>query len=305
MSHSSRPQLLGDAQYRMLCDRVREHCGLSFGPESRYLVEKRVGRRMEQLGIASAASYLYELRRADAGRGELLALIDELTTNETFFFREARQLRALIHEIVPERALQSDRPVHIWSAGCASGEEPYTIVMMALEAGLVPGRDLRVYASDIAPSVLTRARRGLYRPTSFRETPEAMREKYFVEKDGLFRIADDVKRHVDFIQLNLLHDEKLGLLGRLDVILCRNVIIYFDAGSKQRVVGTFHDRLQPGGYLLLGHSESLVTLSTAFELCHLREDLVYRRAGHGGRDPWHRLADEARADVEAGQRWER
>ena len=304
-SRLDRTPLLGDAQYRMLCDRVREHCGLNFGQDSRYLVEKRVARRQESLGISSVAAYLYELRRGDSGREELVELVDELTTNETYFFREVRQLRALIHEIVPERRLQHpDRPVTIWSAGCASGEEPYSVVMMALEAGLRPGTDLRVYASDIAPSVLARARRGTYRTASFRETSQLMREKYFTEKDGEFRIHDDVKKHVDFIQLNLMDAERIELLGQVDVVLCRNVIIYFDQETKARVIQTFHDRLRPGGYLLLGHSESLVTLSTAFELCHLREDLVYRRplTGQDRIDPWRRLAEQATAEVEARER---
>ena len=304
----SRESLLGDAQYRMLCDRVRQHCGLDFGADARYLVEKRVARRVDEIGALSVAYYLYELRTGPQGSAELAALVDELTTNETFFFREVQQLRALIQEVLPERRLRdADRPVHVWSAGCSSGEEPYTIVMMALEAGLVPGRDLRIYASDLAPSVLTRARRGVYRPSAFRETPDALREKYFTEKDGLFLIHDDVKKHVEFLQLNLLDESKIDLLGSLDVILCRNVIIYFDQETKARVIETFHDRLRPGGYLLLGHSESLVTLSTAFELCHLREDLVYRRAVHGEArtDPWRKLADQAIAEVETRDRGSR
>jgi len=198
--------------------------------------------------------------------------------------------------MIPELLLRrSERPVQIWSAGCASGEEPYTVVMMALEAGLVPGRDLRVYASDISTSVLAKARRGVYRPASFRETSEAMREKYFVDKDGLLRVHDDVKKHVDFIHVNLLDASRVALLGVMDVVLCRNVIIYFDQQTKKRVIDTFYDRLRPGGYLLLGHAESLLTLSSAFELCHLRNDLVYRRpiAGEARTDPWHRLAGAA------------
>ena len=305
MIRRSTTPLLSDAQYRMLCDRVRSYCGLSFLEASRYMVEKRVAKRIEELGASSIGTYLYELRRPGSGREELDALVDELTTNETFFFREVRQLRALIREIVPERRLQdADRPVHIWSAGCSSGEEPYSIVMMALEAGLVPGRDLRVYASDIAPSVLKRARRGVYRPSSFRECPDHLRRKYFHEKDGLFRIQDDVKKHVDFIRLNLMDAAKIDLIGRMDVILCRNVIIYFDQEKKQQVIGTFYDRMQPGGYLLLGHAESLVALSTAFELCHLREDLVYRRAAIGETrvDPWRRLAGQAAVDVALGSK---
>ena len=282
MIGNAREALLGDAQYRMLCNRVRDYCGLNFRDDSRYLVEKRVAKRMECTGAPSVASYLYELRRSAPGSDELAELVDELTTNETYFFRELDQLRALISEIVPDRRLGAeDRPVHIWSAGCSTGEEPYTIAMLALEAGLVPGRDLRIYASDISPSVLKAARRGVYRRASFRETPDAMRDKYFIEKGGGFQILDDVKKLVDFIQLNLLDASKIGLLGRMDVILCRNVIIYFDQETKERVIRTFYDHLEPGGYLLLGHSESLVTLSSAFELCHLRRDLVYRRPGPG------------------------
>lgn len=300
---------MNDAQYRLLCDLVRKHYGLHFSEDTRFLVEKRVARRLDQLGTTSVSSYLYELRRAGPGSDEMSALVDELTTNETYFFRELSQLRALIEEIVPERRLgrpdaRSDQPVHIWSAGCSSGEEPYTIVMMALEAGLVPGRDLRIYASDVAPSVLTKARRGVYRPASFRETPDVLRDKYFVEKDGQYRIHDEVKNCVDFIHLNLMDPAKIALLGRMDVILCRNVIIYFDHDTKKQVIDTFYDRMRPGGYLLLGHSESLITLSRSFELCHLRNDLVYRRPvpGEEKTDPWHRLAEQAVADSDGPAR---
>ncbi|MCA9511762.1 MAG: protein-glutamate O-methyltransferase CheR [Myxococcota bacterium] len=296
-----------DAQFRLLCDVVRAHAGLHFDEGTRYLVEKRVARRMQAVGATSLSAYLWSLRSPGPGSEELVALVDELTTNETYFFREIRQLRALVDEIVPERlvaggARRGRGPVQIWSAGCASGEEPYSIVMLALEAGLVPGRDLHVYASDIAPSVLTKARRGHYRPASFRETPDPLRDKYFVEKDGLFRIRDEVRACVDFIHLNLLDPSKIALLGAMDVILCRNVIIYFDAATKKRVIDTFYERLVPGGYLLLGHSESLITVSTAFELCHLRSDLVYRRPipGEERDDPWHRIAAHAAAAVDGG-----
>jgi chemotaxis protein methyltransferase CheR len=299
---------LGDAQFRLLCDLVRNHCGLHFVEDSRFLVEKRLARRIERVGATSISSYLYELRHLSPGCDELSALVDELTTNETYFFRELSQLRALVNEIIPERLMSrpsgsSPRPVNIWSAGCSSGEEPYTIVMMGLEAGLVPGRDFRVYASDIAPSVLTKARRGIYRPASFRETSDALREKYFQEKDAGHRITDDVKNHVDFIHLNLLDPQKIALLGRMDVVLCRNVIIYFDGDTKKQVIDTFYDRLLPGGYLLLGHSESLITLSSAFELSHLKNDLVYRRPipGEVRDDPWHRLAEQAVVSTGAAQ----
>lgn len=301
-------QKLTDAEFRMFREFFREHCGLHFGEDSRYLLEKRLARRVRELDLGSFASYHYLLRTDQHGDQELANVIDELTTNETYFFREMGQLRALVHEILPElldarRRVGAPPVVSIWSAGCSSGEEPYSIVMMARDAGFEPGRDLRVYASDISRRMLQKARQGVYRPASFRETAPALRRKYFTEKDGLFRISDDVKRDVVFTRLNLLDRARISLLGTMDVILCRNVIIYFDMDTKREVVQTFHEKLRPGGYLLLGHSESLINLSSAFELRHLRHDLVYRRPvpGEEPRDRWHAAAEAAIAAAERGE----
>jgi chemotaxis protein methyltransferase CheR len=295
---ASRTPPLTDAEFRMICELVRRHCGLHFQPDSRFLLEKRLQRRIQELDLGSFAAYHYLLQSDAAGERELSHLIDELTTNETYFFRERNQLRALIEEIVPElrgRRGALNTPVSIWSAGCSSGEEPYSIVMLAMEAGLEPGRDLRVYASDISRKVLQKARRGEYRPASFRDTRPELQKKYFTERDGCWRIADDVKRHVVFTHLNLMDRGRLSLLGSMDVILCRNVIIYFDLETKAGVIRTFEEKLRPGGYLLLGHSESLINISSAFELRHLKHDLVYRRprAGEAGRDLWHDAAAAA------------
>ena len=143
--------------------------------------------------------------------------------------------------------------------------------------------------------MLSRARQGTYREGAFRETEAGLRARYFAEKDGVWRISDEVKKHVDFLHLNLLDRGKVALLPALDVILCRNVLIYFDADGKRRVISMFEEKLRPGGYLLLGHSESLINITSAFELCHLKHDLVYRRPrpGEGGRDPWHEAAAAA------------
>jgi len=298
--------VLSDAEVRMFREFFREHCGLHFGEDSRYLLEKRLARRIRELDLGSFAAYHYLLRTDQHGDQELANVVDELTTNETYFFREVGQLRALVHEIVPElldakRSAGVPPVVSIWSAGCSSGEEPYSIVMMARDAGFEPGRDLRVYASDISRKVLAKARQGVYRPASFRETEPPIRRKYFAEKDGLFKISDEVKRDVVFTRLNLLDRSRIALLGTMDVILCRNVIIYFNLETKCEVIQTFHDKLRPGGYLLLGHSESLINLSSAFELRHLRHDLVYRRPvpGEGTPDRWHVAARAALAAAEA------
>ena len=296
---------ISDVQYRLLCDLLREECGLDFGESSRFVVEKRLRRRLESIGIDSFPAYLHRLRAARPGDNEMAELIDHLTTNETYFFREQNQLRALMQEILPEMILRrrgTSEPVRIWSAGCSSGEEPSSIVMLALEAGLDPARDIRVYASDISRSMLRKARSGIYREASFRDTPDALREIYFREKDGAYQITDDVKRHIDYVHLNLVDRRPWSLLGAMDVVLCRNVIIYFGDQTKRQLIQGFYDQLVPGGYLLLGHSESLVSLSNAFDLCTLKNDMVYRRppAGEGRTDSWHRLAAEAIADRDGG-----
>jgi chemotaxis protein methyltransferase CheR len=291
MEERSRQPAMTDAEFRMLAELLRARSGLHFGVESRYLLERRLGRRLAELGLPSFTAYHYALRCDAAGDGELAWAVDHLTTNETYFLRERAQLEALAREIVPGlRARHGGRgPIAVWCAGCSSGEEPYSIVMLALEAGLDPGRDLRVYASDISRRMLHQARRGLYREASFRQTEPWLRQKYFVEKDGLHRISDEIKKHVNFAHLNLLDESRIALLGSLDVIVCRNVIIYFDLETKKRVVRSFHARLRPGGYLLLGHSESLINLSTEFELKHLRHDMVYRKPSE--MDPWHETAE--------------
>lgn len=304
VDHSEGPPL-SDVEFRQLCELFRSHCGLHFGEESRYVLEKRLGRRLRELELSSYAAYHYHLRSGFAGDEELARAIDELTTNETYFFRERSQLRALVEEILPEVSL-ARRPragaVSIWSAGCSSGEEPYSIAILAQEAGFEPGRDIHVYAGDISRRMLQKARRGLYREASFRQTEESLRRRYFAEKDGQYRICDDIKKHVDFIHLNLVDRSKIALLGSVDVILCRNVIIYFDLETRRRVIESFHQRLRPGGYLLLGHSESLISVSNAFELCHLRNDLVYRKPipGEPPRDCWHAAAAAAITRVDGG-----
>jgi chemotaxis protein methyltransferase CheR len=301
-------ETMTDSEFRMLCELIKGRCGLHFDEDSRFLVDKRVARRIQEADVSSFSAYHLLLRDGRHGEEEFANLIDALTTNETYFFRESRQLRALIDEIIPDiRARRSGQgrsgPVTIWSAGCSSGEEPYSIAAMAIEAGIDPQKELRIYASDISRAMLARSRRGVYREASFRETSPAMRQRYFVEKDGHHTISDDVRRCVDFIHLNLLDRSKIALLGSIDVVVCRNVIIYFDLETKKKVIETFYQKLRPGGYLLLGHSESLINVSSAFELKHLKNDLVYRRPGLGEEieDPWHRLARAAIAEIDGGK----
>jgi len=246
---------------------------------SKYLIEKRISRRVKGNHVKDFRDYYRFIRYDKNAEQELPAIMDILTVNETYFFREQNQLRAFSEEILEElrEKNESTRTLRVWSAGCSTGEEPYTIAMLINERGHFRGWDIEVHGSDINQRVLQAARRGVYRRNSFRTTEQYYISKYFVEEDGQMRINDEVRKNVTFSYLNLLDPFKTRFLGKMDVIFCRNVLIYFDTESRKRVIENFHDRLTDGGYLLLGHAESLINISTAFNLKHFKHDMVYQK----------------------------
>ncbi len=272
---------MSDDTFRLVRDFVRNHCGLYFDDESKYLLEKRLSRRVENYRLKNFEDY-YHLLMYDKRRDEeLSAVIDILTVNETYFFREFSQLRAFAEEIVPEitERKKSRKKLRIWSAGCSTGEEPYTLAILMLEKGFIPEWEIEILGSDINQRVLHVARRGIYKKSAFRNTEEYHIRKYFTDEGGgNYRVIDPVRSLVNFSLLNLMDPFKVRFVGEMDIILCRNVIIYFNLDSKKKVINSFCDRLTEEGYLLLGHSESLMNISTAFVLRHLKNDLVYQKA---------------------------
>jgi chemotaxis protein methyltransferase CheR len=253
--------------------------GIYFSDDNLFLVESRLSERLIHLELENFDEYHHYLKYHPEGPLEIEDAIDLLTTNETYFFREEYQLRSFSADLLPalHDRLKNRRRLMIWSAGCSSGEEAYTIAMLVKESGLFHGWDVRIYGSDISRRVLARARAGVYGEASFRAIPEKMIDRYFTVTDEGRRVQDGIKALCHFGHLNLLDEERIIFLGSVDVIFCRNVLIYFDKRSKARAISMLYDRLNPGGYLLLGHTESLLNLSTAFEIVHLSEDLVYRR----------------------------
>lgn len=270
---------LPDDVFRLLREEIYKRTGMWFSDSSKYLLQKRLSPRARELNFDSFQKYFYFLQYDPRADAEFDQIYDLVTTNETYFFREPAQLAAFTEEIVPEvLSRKSVRKIRIWSAGCSSGEEPYSIAMLLQESGLFTQGTFEIFASDINQQVLSKARKGQYRESAFRATPPQLREKYFTrEADGSWRITDDIRNRVSFGRLNLYDEARVTLLGHLDVIFCRNVIIYFDDASKKHVVTNFYNRLIEGGYLLLGHSESLISLSTQFKLRHLKNDMVYQK----------------------------
>ncbi len=274
----SRPGISPD-EFRLLRDLVYEHAGLRFEEEAMLLFERRLADRVGALGFSKFGSYYKYLRFNALGPAELEEVVERLTTKETYFFRQEYQLRAFRDEILPRVSLanREQRRLAVWSAGCATGEEAYTIAMLIHQSGLFADWEVRVIGSDISKRCVAHARRGVYRTGSFRVTSPELRGRYFREGLDGTHVIDEVKKLSHFCQLNLLDQSRAGFVGRVDVVFCRNVLIYFDVKSRRRVIDVLYERLLPGGHLLLGHSESLLNLSTAFELVHLREDLVYRK----------------------------
>jgi chemotaxis protein methyltransferase CheR len=270
---------LGTEEFRLLRDLFYEHAGLHYDDDAMFLFERRLVDRVEALGLDDFYAYYKFLRFEPRGPAELEEAIERLTTKETYFFRQEYQLRAFRDQLLPELAATNAarRRLGIWSAGCSTGEESYTIAILLLESGLFRGWDLKVVGSDICRGSVAAARRGVYREAAFRTTSHELRARYFTNVGDGAEVAPELKKICHFGQLNLMDGGRAVMVGQVDVIFCRNVLIYFDMKSRRRVIDGFYERLVPGGYLLLGHSESLLNVSTAFELVHLREDLVYRK----------------------------
>jgi chemotaxis protein methyltransferase CheR len=280
---------MNDEEFRLIRDLIYGHCGLFFDNDSKFLLEKRLGKRVSLHRLPSYKEYYHFLRYNRGKDQELSEIMELLTTNETYFFRESFQLKAFAEEIIPEiraeKEKRGDRSIRIWSAGCSSGEEPYTIAMLLLEMKFPKEWRLEVIGADISQRVLQQARKAVYRKSSFRATDESYIKRFFQEQEDGFRISDQVKELVTFSHLNLFDENRLALLGKMDIVFCRNVIIYFDQNAKKKVVDAFSRILREGGYLLLGHSESLMNISTAFVLKHLRNDMVYQKPRLSGALP--------------------
>jgi len=270
---------LPDDVFRLLREQIYKRSGIWFNDSSKYLLQKRLSPRARELNFDSFQKYFYFLQYDPRADAEFDQIFDLVTTNETYFFREPAQLQAFIEEIIPDvLSRKAIKKVRIWSAGCSSGEEPYSIAILLQEAGWYDHAAFEIFASDINQQVLGKARRGQYRENAFRATDPKLRAKYFTrEADNSWRVNDDVRNRISFGRLNLYDEARVSLLGHLDVVFCRNVIIYFDDASKKVVVNNFYNRLVDGGYLLLGHSESLISLSAQFKLRHLKNDMVYQR----------------------------
>lgn len=247
----------------LLCRFVEERTGLHYGEENQELFIEKLSRRAALAGYDSALEYYYFLRYDPGGEAELSALIDALVVGETYLFREADQLRILVDDLLAPLAAsgRSGRRLRVWSAACATGEEPLTLALMLRERGLA--EQVEIVASDISVATLEKARRGELSRRALRNgLPPGCDRWVSARPDGSVRASPELTGSISWRRVNLVQAEEVQAMGRFDAIVCRNVLIYFSDETARRVIESLHGALEPGGYLLVGASESLLRLGT-------------------------------------------
>ncbi len=272
-----------DEEFRNLRDFIYEQSGIYVADNRKYLLENRLANRIKELNLKDYGEYYNYLRYDPGRRREMTKLYEVVTTNETSFFRNPPQLKVfqekVLAEVIEKQRKKNQKRLHIWSAGCSTGEEPYTIAIILLETlkSEIMSWNVRITANDLSEAVLQSARKGLYNDYALRTTPKEVVKKYFTEEGGKYKIKPEAKRLVSFGQINLSDRAALKRIEKSQIVFCRNVIIYFDEAMKKQVISSYYDNLLPEGYLLIGHSESLHNISRAFKPVHHPGAIVYKK----------------------------
>lgn len=258
-----REEFISSRDYSRLRELVYDEAGINLGSQRKTMLEGRIRRRLKDLAIHSYGEYCDYLFSGAGLRDELVHLIDVVTTNKTDFFREPRHFEFLTATVAPEflASNAARRPLLVWSAACSTGEEPYTLAMVLSEYGLThPGFAFRMIATDISTTVLKKAGLGIYSTAAVRPVPQSLKVKYFMRgrERSLerVRVVPELRRLIEFRHLNFM-DSDYGIPEKFDAIFCRNVIIYFDRPTQQSILKKITRYLLPGGYLFVGHAETL------------------------------------------------
>ena len=274
--------MLAKEEFILLRDFIYDKTGIYFAENKTYLLESRLANRLAELGFSTFQDYYYHLKYGgDKVRSELTNLFDVVTTNETFFFRNPPQLDAF-KMILKKSYLNGSvptQPIRIWSAGCSTGEEPYTlaIIMEELIASMGKSFPFVIYGTDISSKVLESAKQAVFNSYSVRTMDDATKKKYFTESGGLYKLRDNLKKNVKIDFLNLMEGDSYRKYRQMDMIFCRNVLIYFDEKMKKKVVDLFYESLKPHGFLTIGHAESLHNISRVFKPLVFPGTITYQK----------------------------
>ncbi len=252
-----------DSEFHALRDFIYKLTGIDVPERRKYLLETRLGARLKTLGLKNFGEYYKYLTLSPERKKELDFLFEKITTNETSFFRDIKQLGVfktfVLKNVLDAQAKSNNKQLNLWCAGCSSGEEPYTLAIMLheiLKMSII-GWKINIFANDLSPAMITKAKRGVYNDYSLRNTPKEIIAKYFMPQPEGFKVHPKVQKLVTFQVLNLNDSLAIKRIQKSHIVFCRNVIIYFDDDMKRKVVNHFYDNLLPEGYLVIGHSESL------------------------------------------------
>lgn len=274
------PDIVTDDEFNRFCEFIYRRTGLAYGEAKRYFIDRRILDRVERTGASSVQSYLALLRFDSTGR-ELEEIVNSLTVNETYFWREEHQFACLSRSILPEVAgrKRPGQTVRIWSLPCSTGEEPYSIAIWLLEHWAeVDSFQIEILASDIDTNVLNAARAGIYDARSVQKLPRWVLDRYFERlPDDRWRIVESLRGSIEFTRINASDKTQMATIADIDVIFCRNMLIYFDDVSRREVAASMFDSLRPGGFVCLGHSESMSRISPLFDVRRFPDAIVYQR----------------------------
>jgi chemotaxis protein methyltransferase CheR len=271
-------------------DLIYKTAGIFQADNKLQLLERHCNKRMKALGVPTLGGYYGCLTVNPMHQAEMVSLLNEITIGETSFFRNRPQLDAIRKIILPTiieaKSKTGQAPLRIWSAGCSTGEEPFTLSMMLLDEtqDTLKGRNAEIMATDLNERSIAHAKAGCYGDQSTRNLEPHFRNKYFNISGDKLQVKPVVQENVSFSRLNLLDDSRMLFVKGMDLILCSNVLIYFDAASKRRVIQHFYRNLLPHGYLLLGHSESLFGISEDFRLVHMPSATAYVKSEKAAAD---------------------
>lgn len=268
---------INDVEFVELKDIIYQHSSITFAENKKYLLENRISKRLQELNFTSFKDYIYYLKYDAKKREELLTLINLVTINETYFLRERPQMDYLVKNVLPQLIASGKRTIRIWSAACSSGEEPYSLAILIKEAGLFQKANIEILATDINSEVVKTAQSGEYRTVSFRGVTPDFIDKNFTKDGFISRINDDIRSKVKFSIGNLTAPTIGSQIGKVDVVFCRNVLIYFDVEGKKKVINTFFNVLNAPGHLFLGHSETLNKISESFTMNNFGNGIVYMK----------------------------
>jgi len=281
MSSAPKP-VIQPEEFRLIREFVIEEFGLILDEARAQYICSRLLPHLAELGLESFHDYYTCLRFSPRGSAEQQRFISIITNNETYFFRENAQLQVVAEHVIPllkeKKQVGGKRKIRIYSAGCSSGEEVYTLAMILLESGhLLWDWDILVTGIDIDREMIARAKEGVYSGRAFQSTPQQYQDKYFTRTGDSFQVKESLRNITRFEERNILQLDPLFALDRADVIFCRNVFIYFNDDTVRRIVDSFASLLQPEGFLFLGHSESLSRITSRYEPIRHPGAIVYRK----------------------------